>query len=282
VEKPFTIDTRDAHTLIDAAKGAGRKVTVGHDAQFSPVARDMRRLVGSGYLGGAPVHMESHWCYDLGDPTYATALLADTHHWARQLPGGLPHNIISHGISKIAEFLQGDTPRVLALGFVSPFLRGLGNTEIVDELRVIVHDESGTTAYFTFSTQMRPSLHQFSIFGHKNGITIDEDKRTLLKLSGTGLRSYAEHVLQPALCGTQYFSNSVRNLRRFMRNEFHMDDGKFRLFRMFYDCILNGSPLPIPYREIILTSHIMDQIFAQMPLVTSRGLDPNHLTVKSS
>jgi hypothetical protein len=129
---------------------------------------------------------------------------------------------------------------------------------------------------------MRPSLHQFSIFGHRNGITIDESKRILIKLSGTSLKSYAEHFVQPVLYGTQYLGNSFRNLRRFMRNEFHMDDGKYRLFRMFYDSILNGSPVPIPYREIILTSYIMDQIFGQMPLVTSREREPNHVIVPSS
>ena len=279
VEKPFTIDTEDAQTLIDAAIRAGRKVTVGHDGQFSAVARHMRRLVQDGYIGGAPVHMESYWCYDLTDPTYAKALLADTHHWARQLPGGLPHNIINHGISKVAEFIDADAPQVLAYGFVSPFLRSLGNTEIVDELRVIVHEERGTTAYFTFSTQMRPSLHQFSIFGHTNGITIDEDKRTLIKLSGTGLKSYAEHFLQPMFYAAQYVGNSLRNVRQFLKHESHMDDGKYRLFGMFYDSILNDTPVPIPYREIILTSYIMDRIFAQVSLGRCREVPESQKTV---
>jgi predicted dehydrogenase len=278
VEKPFTIDTKDAQILIDAANRAGRKVTVGHDGQFSPVARDMRRLIQEGYIGAPPVHMESYWCYDLTDPTYAKALLADTHHWARQLPGGLPHNIINHGVSKIAEFIEADTPRVLAHGFVSPFLRSLGATDMIDELRVIVAEERGTTAYFTFSTQMRPSLHQFSIFGHENGITIDEDRRTLIKLSGTGLKSYAEHFLQPMFYAGQYVGNSLRNVGRFMKNEFHMDDGKYRLFSLFYDSVLNGTPVPIPYREIILTSYIMDQIFAQVSPLTGRVAGGNHAT----
>ena len=269
VEKPFTIDTKDARTLLAAADRAGRKVTVGHDAQFSPVARDMRHLVEEGYLGGPPVHMESHWCYDLTDPTYARALLADTHHWARQLPGGLPHNIINHGISKVAEFIESDTPRVLALGFVSPFLRSLGNTELVDELRVIVHEERGTTAYFTFSTQMRPSLHQFSIYGHRNGITIDEDKRTLIKLRGTSYKSYAEHFLQPM---------PMRSIRRKLYPQcqtFPEERGahgrrEILSVQTFYDSILNGTQVPIPYREIILTSYIMDEIFAQVSPLNRR------------
>ena len=65
----------------------------------------MRALVESGYLGGAPVHMESYYGYDLGEPSYARALLGDQQHWVRRLPGKLLHNIISHGIARIAEFL---------------------------------------------------------------------------------------------------------------------------------------------------------------------------------
>ena len=50
--------------------------------------------------------MESYYCYDLTDPGYARALLGDKQHWVRQLPGQLLHNIISHGIARIAEFLE--------------------------------------------------------------------------------------------------------------------------------------------------------------------------------
>ena len=49
---------------------------------------------------------------------------------------------------------------MVAHGFVSPLLRRLQEEDIVDELRVIVAEEQRTTAYFTFSSQMRPSLHQ--------------------------------------------------------------------------------------------------------------------------
>ena len=48
--------------------------------------------------------MESYYCYDLSEPGYATALLGDQQHWVRRLPGKLLHNIISHGVARIAEF----------------------------------------------------------------------------------------------------------------------------------------------------------------------------------
>ena len=34
-------------------------------------------------------------------------LLGSRTHWVRQLPGQLFHNIISHGIAKLVEFLRG-------------------------------------------------------------------------------------------------------------------------------------------------------------------------------
>ncbi|MBN2065363.1 MAG: Gfo/Idh/MocA family oxidoreductase [Candidatus Thermoplasmatota archaeon] len=264
VEKPFTINTDEARILINAANEADRKVTVGHDAQFSAVSRRMRKLVKEGYLGDAPVHLDSYWCYDLSDATYAKALLADTQHWTRKLPGGLPHNIINHGVSKVAEFLHSESPHVIAHGFVSPFLQKLGETKIIDELRVIIHDEKGTTAYFTFSSQMRPSLHQFAIYGHKNGIMIDEGKRILLKLSGYEFKSYTEHFIQPVIYAKQYLGNLAYNLRSFLKMQFHFDDDKMQLFKSFYQSITDGTPLPIPYREILLTSLIMDRIFEQV------------------
>ena len=36
------------------------------------------------------------------------------------------------------------------------------------------------------------------------------------------------------------------------------------LIERFYNSIRKESPVPIPYREIILTARIMDEIFAQI------------------
>lgn len=264
IEKPFTIDTAEAEELMAMAKEYGCKLTVGHDAQFSDVSIRMRELVKTGYLGGAPLHLESYWCYDLGDAVYAKALLSDKQHWARTLPGGLLHNIINHGVSKIAEFIVSDNPNIIAHGFVSPFLRGIGEDKIVDELRVIISEDQGTTAYFTFSSQIKPSVHQFRIYGPKNGLMLDEDKRILVKLPGGNYKSYAEHFIPPITIAGQYIANFAHNMKLFLKSDFHMDAGKKYLFEAFYKSITDGTPVPIPYREIILTSRIMDTIFDQI------------------
>ncbi len=43
-----------------------------------------------------------------------------------------------------------------------------------------------------------------------------------------------------------------------------MKSGMKFLIEQFYRSILEGQPLPIPYREILLTSKIMDEIVRQL------------------
>ncbi|MGA8668885.1 MAG: Gfo/Idh/MocA family oxidoreductase [Terracidiphilus sp.] len=264
VEKPFTVWADEAEKLIAIANERQLKLTVGHDDQFSHVSRRMRSIVRNGFLGGSPVHMESYYCYEISKAGYSGALLGDKQHWVRRLPGKLLQNIISHGVARIAEFLVGDSPKVISSGFTSPLLRSLGETEIIDELRVIIRDGDGTTAYFTFSSQMRPGLHGFRIYGPKNGLMLDQDQETLIKLRGARYKSYAEKFVPPIVLAGQYLGNASLNLKTFLRNDFHMKSGLKFLIESFYHSIIEGTPEPIPYREILLTSRIMEGIFKSL------------------
>lgn len=264
VEKPFTVWADEAEKLIAIANERQLKLTVGHDDQFSHVSRRMRSIVRNGFLGGSPVHMESYYCYEISKAGYSGALLGDKKHWVRRLPGKLLQNIISHGIARIAEFLAGDSPEVITYGFTSPLLRSMGETEIIDELRVIIHDVDGTTAYFTFSSQMRPGLHGFRMYGSKNGLMLDQDQETLIKLRGARYKSYAEKFVPPIVLAGQYLGNASLNLKTFLGNDFHMKSGLKFLIESFYRSIIEGTPEPIPYREILLTSRIMEAIFKSL------------------
>jgi predicted dehydrogenase len=264
VEKPFTLDADQAQRLVDLAETKGVKLTAGHNNQFSHVARRMRALVESGYLGEAPVHMESYYSYNLADPSYARALLGDQQHWVRRLPGKLLHNIISHGIARIAEFVTSDDLHIIAHGYVSPFLKGIGETDIVDELRVIICEKERTTAYFTFSSQMRPSVQEFRIYGSKNGLILDQNHEILLRLRGAKFKSYADYFIPPVSFARQQLGNLLRNARLFLARDFHMDSGMRYLIESFYRSIREGTPVPIPYRQILVTARIMDAIFDQL------------------
>jgi predicted dehydrogenase len=264
IEKPFTLDAREARELLVAAESRGVKIVAGHDDQFSHVARRLRAEVQAGYLGGPPLHMESYYGYDLGEGSYARVLLADPEHWVRKLPGKLLHNIISHGVARIAEYLHGEDVQVVARGFVSARLRALGERELIDELRVMIVEGGRTTAYFTFASQMRPSLHEFRVYGARNGLILDQDKQTLIRLRGQRYTSYTEQFIPPLNFARQYASNWTHNVRLFLARDFHPKAGMKYLIEQFYRSVRENGPPPIPYREILLTARIMDSIFEQL------------------
>lgn len=266
VEKPFTLNTSEAEALIGLANQKGLKITAGHNAQFTHAMMRMRDLVNKGYLGGKPVHMESHYCYDFGDESYAKSLLGDGNHWVRKLPGSLLQNIISHGISKIAEFMSGSNPTVIASGFTSPFLKSIGQNDIIDELRVMILDEDSTTAYFTFSSQIKPAPHQFRLYGHKNSLIVDDDHQILIRMDNKEYKSYLRYFVPPFGYAKQYMDNFGTNFKKFIMKDFHLpnDAALKTLIESFYSSIIKNTPPPLSYREILLTSKIMDDIFEQI------------------
>jgi predicted dehydrogenase len=181
------------------------------------------------------------------------------------LPGKLLHNLISHGISKIVEFLRSKDPIVIAHGFTSPLLRSIGETNIIDELRVIIDDKNGATAFYVFSAHIRPQLHEFRIYGPKNSLIMNYSHQTLIKIRGAKYKSYLDQFLPQLIFARQYLANTSRNIVRFAGSRFHMDHGMRFLIASFYKSIRENSPPPIAYREIVLTARIMDEIFSQVP-----------------
>ncbi len=264
VEKPFTLNTQEAEALFQVADEKGLKVTTGHNVQYNPEMVRMRKLIDKGYLGGPPTHLESIYCYTFVNDVYAAALLGDPDHWVRKLPGKLLHNIISHGISRIAEFIVSDRPLVIAHGFTSPALKERGETEIIDELRVTIHDEGRATAYFTFSSQIGPMLNQFRVFGPKNSLIVDHIHRTVIRVESTQHKSYLNQFIPPLADATQYLGNSLGNVYRFLKKDFHYDYGMKTLIELLYRSIAEGTPPPLARREILVTSRIMDDIFTQI------------------
>lgn len=264
LEKPFTVTADEAATLIHLAQKTGRKLTAGHNLQFTPEMLDMRRLVAAGFLGGKPVHLESHFPYGLSDMSYVGPVLGSRSHWVRQLPGQLFHNIVSHGLAKLAEFLDDEWAEVVATAHQSPTLAALGGQEVLDELRVMVRDRGGTTAYFCFSTQMRPGLNHLRIFGPKQGLVVDHGSGCVIRYPSRADKSYLTFFRPPLRLAGEHARSSLGNVWRFLRRRLYQDSGMKELIAAFYCSVREEGPPPIPYREILLTARLMDEIFAQL------------------
>jgi len=263
LEKPFTVIAEEAESLIELAERRKLKITAGHNLQFTLEMLEMRRLVNEGFLGGKPIHLESYFSYDLGDKNYAAALLGDRQHWVRQLPGQLLHNIISHGVARLAEFLSDELTEVIAIADQSPRLRSFGGNEDRDELRVLIRDKSGMTAFFCFSTQIR-GLNQLRVYGPKGSVVVDHISGTVIRSKFRSCKSYLTYFVPPLRAAREHLRNARINITNFVRQRLHQDFGMKELIERFYNSVRSGSPPPIPYREIILTARIMDEIFAQI------------------
>jgi predicted dehydrogenase len=263
VEKPFTITAGEAEALVQLAEGRGLRATVGHNYQFTLEMLEMRRLVKKGLLGGKPVHLESYWSYDSGDLRYAGAFLSNRTHWVRQLPGQLFQNIISHGIAKLVEFLDDELTQIIATADQSEQLRSLGAHDVLDELRVLIRDKRGVTAFFCFSTQIR-GLNQLRIYGPANSITADIVTGSLVRNTSRSYKSYLTYFVPPLKTAREHFRNARVNMVNFLRRQLYQDFGMKELIERFYDSIRLKGPPPIPYREILLTARIMDEIFSQI------------------
>jgi len=263
LEKPFTVTSEEAESLIKLAEHRNIKITAGHNLQFTLEMLEMRRLMKEGVVGGNPVHLESCFSYDLGDPTYAKSLLQDQNHWARKLPGGLLQNIISHGVAKLAEFLDDDVTDIIAIAGQSPRLKSSDDEQILDELRVLLRDKTGRTGFFCFSTQLK-GLNQLCLYGPEGSIVVDHISGTVVRNQHRPCKSYLTYFIPPLRAAREHLRNARINVTNFVRQRLHQDSGMKELIDRFYHSIRSGSPPPIPYREIILTARIMDEIFAQI------------------
>jgi predicted dehydrogenase len=273
LEKPFTVTSQETDSLIQLAESRGLKLTAGHNYQFTLEMLEMRRLAEQGFFGGKPVHLESHFPYDLADTSYVRALLGSRSHWVRRLPGKLLHNIISHGIARLAEFLDDDLTDIVARADQSPLLRSLGEEEILDELRVLIRDRSGTTAFFCFSTRIKPGLNQFRICGPRNSILVDQSSGSVIRSENRSYKSYLTYFVPPLKNAREHLRSAQRNIVNFLGRKLYQDFGMTELIRRFYQSIRLSAPLPIPYREIRLTAQIMDEIFAQIYGTSSTDTD---------
>jgi hypothetical protein len=114
-------------------------------------------------------------------------------------------------------------------------------------------------------------LNLFRAFGPKNGFALDQEQETLIKFRGDRFKSYVEKFVPQLITAKQCVENSATNMRLFLARDFHMKAGMKYLIESFYKSIRSGDQPPIPYREILLTSRIMDQIFEQLREASDRS-----------
>jgi predicted dehydrogenase len=261
LEKPLAPNLEDARRLMDAARRAERKLTINYWNNFEAPALAFKEFVANGKLG-EPVHIESYYGYDLSEG-FGQALLSDTRHWVHGLPGKLFQNVIDHVINKVVPFLPA-APEVIARAYRRRQLNNNDRTdEVLDELRVMMIADR-MSAYLTFCSHARPSGHLLRVYGTRNTVNVDYRLRTMLIEESQTVPTALGRLLPPFKSGWQSLRQATHNVGEFAATRFHFFAGLNRLLTLFYKSILEDSPPPIPYSEILRVSEIMDEILAQV------------------
>ncbi len=86
----------------------------------------------------------------------------------------------------------------------------------------------------------------------------------MIRLRGDKFKSYIDTFVPPLSFAKQHLGDLTSNAARFLAGDFHVQSGMKHLIDAFYRAVTDGTPLPIPYREILLTARIMDAIFSQI------------------
>ena len=262
VEKPLTLNYEDSKKLVARAEAKKRVLTIGYTYLFDPPALEMRELIARGEIGDV-VHVESFFGYNLAGP-FGAAILGDPAHWVHKLPGKLFHNNIDHMLNKIVEFVGDEDAKVTAFGAVRrPQRFGDARDSMADELRVMIQG-AHTTAYGTFSSHVRPPPHYVRLFGTKTTVQVDFASRAVTVETAPKLPSAIGRLVPAFEMAARYASAGARNAKRFAKSEFHFFSGLNHLFRAYYKSIQDGTPPPIPYKDILLISKWMDEIFLQV------------------
>jgi predicted dehydrogenase len=262
VEKPLTLRYADSKALVEHAERAGKKVCIGYGYHFEPPAMTLRSLLHEGALGEV-VHLEAFYGYNLDGP-FGAALLGDKDHWIHGMPGKLLQNTLDHPLSKITEFMPDERPTVVASGAVRRAARfGDVRDDLVDEARILIKGER-VTAYVTFSAHARPVHHFLRVYGTKNTAHVDYNSRTCTLDVTSALPSALGRLVPAFQSAASYAREGVKNVSRFGASKFHFFVGFGELFRQFYRAVQEGTPLPISHRDILRTSWMLDEVFAQV------------------
>lgn len=236
VEKPMAETAAECDEMIEAARRAGRIVSVNHSARFDPVVLQAAELVKKGVLGDL---LAVHFIRSSDYPPYAGGPLP-----APFRQGSYPFRDLGvHGLYLIELFLgPAEDLRVRA------YETGRDPLLTFDEWRVEVECKNGTGHMF-LSWNARPIQNELLIHGTRGVLHVDCFLQTC-ELSGT---MPGPKQIGMVVSGTR---NAMRktfrvpwNMVRFATGKLKPSPGIYRGVQDFYQALQSGQPVPVPAAE---------------------------------
>jgi predicted dehydrogenase len=273
LEKPFTTTVLEADRLFQVAQRCQKSLCVGHDQLFDPIWLRLIDCVEQGKIGEI-VSVHTTLNYDMSGP-YGLTISSNKNHWVNRLPGGLLQNVISHPLYRITDWMPDEYPDVIVSS------RPMDTSRVIPRDMTVVLRGADVTGVLSFSTRSRPLSRFARISGTKGSVTVDLDAQTMRFDHPPRTRGPFAKLEVPCYQLREATTSLFRNAWRFARGELHYFSGMNRLFRDFYQSILDGGQPPIPHQEIRRVTRILDEIIEKKnadelryQLVADQGPNP--------
>jgi predicted dehydrogenase len=234
VEKPLTMMTKEADSIINALRGSNAKMTVVYHWLFYKTMLESLSLIRKQEIGEVlSADMKMVHCLRF-DP-----MASDPNHWSHKLLGGRFGELLPHPVY-ILQSLLGDK-----LDTKKVFVSKRGNVSWMpnDELHAILQGEKGLGSLYVSLNASRMS-DTCDVYGTKKILRIDLIRQTMLQMGPMGYGRFS--------IGKDTLSESSKLSLSIIKNAFEYSFHKFGhhlsyFYRNFVDSIRNHrEPLVTP------------------------------------
>jgi len=205
LEKPLTMTTDEARSILEALKGSHVKLTLNYNALLNKRMIKALALIEESAIGQV-LGMEVTMLQPKDDP-----MTSNAKHWCHRLPGGRFGEMLAHPIYLLQSVLGNsmDLVRVLAEK------RGGFDWMPYDELHVLLRADKGIGRIYASFNAPRPA-YLINIYGTERILNIDLLNGTLMML-GHRTESKADSAMDSLGISCELLFQTIRNTLVYLR-----------------------------------------------------------------
>jgi len=251
VEKPLTMTTKEADSIINALRGSSAKMTVVYHFLFSKAMLESLSLIrqqGIGEVLSVDMKMVQDGRID--------PMASDPNHWSHKLLGGRFGEMLPHPVY-VVQSLLGDKLQTKKV-----FVSKRGNIPWMpnDELHAILENEKGFGSLYVSLNAPRIS-YTCDVYGTRKILKIDLTRQMVLQLGPMGFSNFS--IAKD--CLSEACRLSLLTMKNALQYSFRKPgDYVSHVYSMFVDSIKNRcEPLVTPemaYNTVKIVEEICEDI----------------------
>ncbi|MEX0729683.1 MAG: Gfo/Idh/MocA family oxidoreductase [Aquisalimonadaceae bacterium] len=262
VEKPMAMTSREAMSMVDAARQHDRKLCVNHNFRWHPQMGKALALVEQGRAGRV-LSADVRFAFDAGraQPIGTDGRQAGDG-WLSGLAGGILFDALSHPASVLLQ-ITGEPVRVSSVMRCN----GITGDGAADELSAIVEgvDAMGT---LSISLGTRPDCFTATIYATRMTIHVNCSNMTMVVRRHRKIPKAAYRVLDNIGQAVGLFSNTLSGCLGVALGRVGPPGDVAPVINRFYDSIEKGLMPPVPGHQAMHVMRLADEIWQSVPDAT--------------